>query len=1100
MKRMSRTLIAINIGAVIAIFVALMFSVADAAPITAFECGVVDYKPDNRNYARQITANLNVGEPRTVRLIYFLPNDRPYRADVVQRMKDEILNIQSFYAEAMQAHGYDMTFKIETDTQEIPVVHRVNGQHTDSHYVYDTGLTVYDEVKQAFNVWNNIYFIVIDNSVKTVGNGTYLKAQGFGGNYGKNGGTLLLPDEFEYKTAAHELGHAFGLQHDFRSGGYIMSYGAGRNRLPIRGPDQDRLSACNANLLAVHPHFNPNIPTESGQPSTIELISPSTYPTNSESVEIQLKVTHSKGLQQVIIFVYTIGPLSPVGYPEVKACRRLSGEKEAVVAFEYDGNIPSTLFTHLDGSTKHSIRAAAIDTNGDISYKSFTLSEELQQSTLVIKQGTTSMSSMSGGFQQWGLPNGARFYLGKGGVGMSDKAIAFSPDGLYLAVSSGIGIWLYDAKTYKEIALIPTSKTSNSIAFSPDGTLLAYHEMYSTVKLWSITTKQNIATTSFGAKSLAFSPDGNLLASTGGNSIYLWDVVTAQELAPLEYEGTAQNFDSISFSPDGTLIASGGESGRVILWNVETREKITTIRHKSRINSLAFSPNGNIIASASYDSTVKLWDVAKGEEIKTIRERYSVGTVAFSPDGKNLAWTVYQKNFGKIIKLWDMTMGEPDTTTITALNLTNFGINSIAFSPDGKTLATASWGSGLVKVWDVETGNAIDLGHIMLDHNMSKPISFSPNNPIIATGGRDGIARLWDIQTGQHIGNLPAGKPGSWVRLVLFSADGKTIASRASGERITRLWDVKTQTMTGTLDDKSIISWASSPNSPIIATGAVDGTIKLWDIQTKQKIATLEKHAGWVNAIDFSPDGKTLVSVSQKIKLWDLETKQNIATIQHEGSPRVRSVEFSNHESIFASSSWDEVNIWHTTTQTLITSFDRDYWKSGSMAYSHDNTIVLVDFMGAMSIWDVVTQKLLVTFSRFSYDQKTFATINRGVVLLRDTEAIKLTTADPAIVNTINQAETRLLNNYPNPFNPETWIPYRLAEDANVELTIYDTSGHVVRKIDIGHKKAGDYETRNNAIYWDGRNDLGERVASSVYFYHLKAGDYSATKRMLILK
>ena len=96
--------------------------------------------------------------------------------------------------------------------------------------------------------------------------------------------------------------------------------------------------------------------------------------------------------------------------------------------------------------------------------------------------------------------------------------------------------------------------------------------------------------------------------------------------------------------------------------------------------------------------------------------------------------------------------------------------------------------------------------------------------------------------------------------------------------------------------------------------------------------------------------------------------------------------------------------------------------------------------------------------------------------------------------------ETELLANYPNPFNPETWIPYRLAEDAFVTLTIYDIAGRVVRTLDVGHQIAETYESPSKAIYWDGTNGLGERVASGVYFYHLSAGDYSATQRMVILK
>ena len=95
---------------------------------------------------------------------------------------------------------------------------------------------------------------------------------------------------------------------------------------------------------------------------------------------------------------------------------------------------------------------------------------------------------------------------------------------------------------------------------------------------------------------------------------------------------------------------------------------------------------------------------------------------------------------------------------------------------------------------------------------------------------------------------------------------------------------------------------------------------------------------------------------------------------------------------------------------------------------------------------------------------------------------------------------TALLANYPNPFNPETWIPYQLARDADVRLTIYDTTGVMVRRIDLGHQTAGYYADRIKAVYWDGRNNLGESVGSGVYFYQLQAEDFSAIRKMVILK
>ena len=96
--------------------------------------------------------------------------------------------------------------------------------------------------------------------------------------------------------------------------------------------------------------------------------------------------------------------------------------------------------------------------------------------------------------------------------------------------------------------------------------------------------------------------------------------------------------------------------------------------------------------------------------------------------------------------------------------------------------------------------------------------------------------------------------------------------------------------------------------------------------------------------------------------------------------------------------------------------------------------------------------------------------------------------------------ETTLLPNYPNPFNPETWIPYQLANPAEVTLHIYAGDGSLVRTLSLGHKPIGIYQTRPRAAYWDGRNQIGEPVASGVYFYTFTAGDFTATRKMLIRK
>ncbi|RKU36194.1 hypothetical protein C6496_14255 [Candidatus Poribacteria bacterium] len=103
------------------------------------------------------------------------------------------------------------------------------------------------------------------------------------------------------------------------------------------------------------------------------------------------------------------------------------------------------------------------------------------------------------------------------------------------------------------------------------------------------------------------------------------------------------------------------------------------------------------------------------------------------------------------------------------------------------------------------------------------------------------------------------------------------------------------------------------------------------------------------------------------------------------------------------------------------------------------------------------------------------------------------------LVSTLPE-QTLLLANYPNPFNPETWIPYHLAADTVVEIRIYDARGSLVRSLELGHQRAGIYTGRGRAAYWDGRNEVGERVASGVYFYQLKADNVSFLRKMVILK
>ncbi|MDE2699295.1 MAG: hypothetical protein OXI23_10530 [Gemmatimonadota bacterium] len=498
------------------------------------------WNPDHIRPTAKRSANLNVGEPRTVRMIYFLPNDRPFRQEVIDSIKVTIRQIQTFYAEQMQARGYgNRTFRFETDTQGEPLVHRVDGQHPDNHYIDDTWGTMLNEIEQVFAVTENIYLVVIDNSINAIGVAGQ-HAEGIGIRWTKNSGLALVSNKFSWQVVVRQLGYAFGLQNDFRDSAYILSYAPGANRL----------SACNASFLAVHPHFNPDIQTSHSSrisPPGIQLISPQGYPEGSKSISVQLRVSvHADDpdrLHQVVMLVRTIDSHRAAESYEVKACRRMDGEEFTIVEFDYDGIIPSNSSTSLSAPILHEIVIKVIDTGGDIGTGVFKLRE------VSIGQHSTTLRH---------------------------------------------------------------TEFVHSVAFSLNGTTLASGVEDGKIALWDITTQRNIATLegyTGPVYSVTFSPDRTIIASGAyDRMVKLWDVATQRNL--VTFEGHTDAVTSVAFSPDGTSLASGGADQKIRLWSIAAQANIATLEgHTSAINTVAFSPDGRNLASGSAGGAVLLWYV-----------------------------------------------------------------------------------------------------------------------------------------------------------------------------------------------------------------------------------------------------------------------------------------------------------------------------------------------------------------------------------------------------------------------------------------------------------------------------------------------------------
>ena len=605
-------------------------------------------------------AEPQVGEPRTVRLIYFLPSDRPFRQEVVDSMKASIREVQNLYAASMKAHGWgNKTFRTENDVRGEPVVHVINGNSDEMRYYNTYGGAMMDELREQFDFEANVYSIIIDAY-----HGSFQGRGGGGRRRGRVGGTSWLTSAYVWGDAhgsfagvtSHELGHAFGLEHDFRDNAYFLSYGS----------NPDRLSKCATEYLAVHPYFNPEVPIEEGTPPTIELLSSEQYPADVASIPIQIKVSDPLGVHQVLLFVTS----RRGGSTELKACRSVMGEKEATVQFEFDGRVPSEEGTSLSDVVSHPVIVEAIDIEGDTYREKIDLVERSQYRLSTIEGHTD------------GIPS-----------------LAFSSEGLLASSSWDATARLWDVleQGSGDILQDGTDSYVVSVAFSPEGNMLAVVTAH--ISLWDIASRQQIANLrGEGQPYIAtFAPDGTTLAVGLWNGlIELWDV-QSQQLSVVFRENSASNrinriFD-LTYSPDGKELASGSEDGIIGLWDLAAQKRSIALESNSRqiVSSVAYSPDGRMLATGS-DNTVVLWNTETRRKIDTLTgHTFWISDILFLSD-KVL---VSGDERGEI-RIWNVTRFQKQVEVFGH----GGGVYSLAYLPGEDILASGS-GNGTIALWDV---------------------------------------------------------------------------------------------------------------------------------------------------------------------------------------------------------------------------------------------------------------------------------------------------------------------------------------------------------------------------------------------------------------
>ncbi len=309
---------------------------------------------------------------------------------------------------------------------------------------------------------------------------------------------------------------------------------------------------------------------------------------------------------------------------------------------------------------------------------------------------------------------------------------------------------------------------------------------------------------------------------------------------------------------------------------------------------LNFSRDGRVLASANADFTIKLWDMATGQVFRTFRgHTHILYKAVFSPDEKLLASS--SRDF--TARIWDVATGR-ELHTLTGHRC---AVKSVAFSPDGETLASVS-NDGMVKLWDVKTGKEKrSLVHWKsLDVDVSVySVVFTSDGKHLFAGNGDGTISAWEVATGREA-NVWKAQDRNVLTLTL-SHDKRLLASGGDADFTTKIWDATTRRELRTIASartpgltENVVATAFSPDDTLVAISElgldpqqeryVYNRTKVWEVATGKNVLTTQGHEADIGAVDFTPDGRLLVSgsVDGMIRFWDLATGREVRSFTNQ--------------------------------------------------------------------------------------------------------------------------------------------------------------------------------------------------------------------------
>ncbi len=324
--------------------------------------------------------------------------------------------------------------------------------------------------------------------------------------------------------------------------------------------------------------------------------------------------------------------------------------------------------------------------------------------------------------------------------------------------------------------------------------------------------------------------------------------------------------NAAGFSPDTKRIITGSDDKTAIVWDAQTGKQIgSALPHSAAVTAARFSPNGRQIITV--DWAVHVWDAETHKESGHPFPAKGLTSATFSPDGRRVA-TLQPGSASDeyLVRVWDIDGRELLKKPILAK--IDMYQPVVSFSPDGKRLVTSS-NEKAARIWNAETGEPI--GDLLRQKSWLSAASFSPDGKIVATWGSDTKARLWNANTGEQLFELDS-TPGYYISSIPFSPDGKFIAAIKSQNYPGQLFDVQTGKKHGVEMPFPHPPSVFSPDSKWFATVSYQDDVWLWDVATTRVLNKDIKHDGSINAMNFSPDGKLLVTASedQTARVWQI--------------------------------------------------------------------------------------------------------------------------------------------------------------------------------------------------------------------------------------